>query len=173
MKKNLAKIFQSESFKKASLILGLAFLVLTLFISFDPKPFLRFGYVGIFVFNLFGPGTILVPSLSRYMNIVGLAGVTALGMAFNDSVSWLVGRSGDVILPRSRKILKVERAIHRFGPFALFFLSLAPIPYDFIGLIAGYLEFSYKSFLIPTFLGKFVRFILLGMGTVAIFGRVI
>lgn len=172
MKERLAKLFQSKKFKKTTFVLGIVFLILTLFISLDPKPFLKFGYIGVFIFNLFGAGTLLAIPLSRHMNIIRLAFVTALGMAFNDSVSWLIGRSGDVVIPRSKKVEKIEKTIHRFGSVALFFWSLIPIPYDIIGFIAGYLEFSYKSFIIPTFLGKFVRFILLGSGIVAIFGRI-
>ena len=171
MKNKLANLLQSKKFKKVTLILGVIFFVLTIIISFDPQPFLRFGYLGIFVFNLFGPETLLFPSLARHMNILGLAFATALGMAINDSVSWLVGRSGDVIMPRSNKVKRIEGTIHKFGSVALFFWSLIPIPYDIIGLIAGYLEFPYKSFILPTFLGKFVRFILLGSGIVALFGR--
>ena len=171
MKNILANLFQSKKFKKMTLIFGVIFFVLTIIISFDPQPFLRFGYIGVFVFNLFGPGTLLFPSLARHMNILGLAFVTALGMAFNDSVSWLIGRSGDIIIPRSKKVKRIEGTIHKYGSVALFFWSLIPIPYDIIGLIAGYLEFPYKSFILPTFLGKFVRFILLGSGVVALFGR--
>lgn len=171
MKEKLAKLFQSNRSKKIIFILGIIFLVLTLFISLDPRPFLRFGYIGVFIFNLFGAGTLLVIPLARHMNIVGLAFASALGMAFNDSVSWLVGRSGDAVIPRSKKVEGIEKSIHRFGSVALFFWSLIPIPYDIIGFIAGYLEFPYKSFIIPTFLGKFVRFILLGSGVVAFFGR--
>jgi membrane protein YqaA with SNARE-associated domain len=167
----LANLFQSKKFKKISLILGIIFFFLTFLISFDPQPFLRFGYVGVFVFNLFGPGIFLFPPLIRHMNIFGLAFATALGMAINDSVSWLIGRSGDIVIPRSRKVEKIAGTIHRFGPMALFFWSLIPFPYDIIGLIAGYLEFSYKSFVIPTFLGKLVRFLILGSGMIALLGR--
>lgn len=51
----LAKILQSRKFKEITIILGVLFFVLTFVISLDPKPFLKFGYSGVFVFNLFGP----------------------------------------------------------------------------------------------------------------------
>jgi membrane protein YqaA with SNARE-associated domain len=139
----------------------------------DPTPFLKFGYFGIFIFNLFGAGTLLFLSLARHMNIVYLAFVSASGMTFNDSVSWVVGRSGDEIIPRSKKIEKVERSLHKYGALALFLWSLVPIPYDIVGFIAGYLEFPYKKFIVPTFLGKFARLILLGSGMLAIFGKAV
>lgn len=169
MKSKLVNLFRSKRFKWIVLILGVAFFILTLFISLDPKPFLRFGYLGVFIFNLFGPGTLLLPSLALHMNIVGLALASALGMTFNDSVSWVVGRSGDVVIPRSKKVERIEGTIHKFGVVALFFWSLIPIPYDIIGFIAGYLEFPYKIFIFPTFLGKFVRFLLLGVGVMTLF----
>lgn len=171
MANRLIAVFKSNLFKKITFVLGGLFLILTLVISLDPEPFLKLGYFGVFVFNLFGPGTLLIPPLAQHMNIVGLSLVTSLGMVFNDSVSWLVGRSGDVVIPRSKRVLSIEKALHKFGPLALFFLSLIPLPYDVIGLIAGYLEFSYTSFAIPTFLGKLARFLLLGAGTVAVLGK--
>jgi membrane protein YqaA with SNARE-associated domain len=158
----VTSFFQSITFKRTTFILGVLFLALTLFISINPEPFLQFGYLGVFIFNLFGPGTLLFPSLVKHMNMFGLVLVTSLGMVLNDSISWVVGRSGDAIIPRSQKVEKIEGIIHKYGPVGLFFWSLIPIPYDIIGLIAGYLEMPYKRFIIPTFLGKLVRFILLG-----------
>lgn len=162
--KKLTKLFKSSKFKKLMIVLGIIFYFSTFIIAFNPKPFLKFSYVGVFIFSLFGPGMILVPVLVGKLNIYILAFVVALGMAFNDSVTWLVGKSGDVVLPRSKKIERLEKTINRFGSWALFFWSLIPFPYDLVGLIAGYLQLSYKRFIIPTFFGKFIRFILLGLG---------
>ncbi len=171
-KEKLVKIFQSKTFKKVTLVFGILFLVLTGLISFKPDPFLRFGYLGVFVFNLFGAGTILVFSLARHMNVFGLAFFTALGMAFNDSVAWLIGNSGETIIPKSKKTERIENTVQKYGVFALFVWSLLPIPYDIIGLVAGYLGVSYKRYIIPTFLGKFIRMILIGLGMVSYFGKV-
>jgi len=162
--KKLSKTFQTKIFGLVVSFLGVAFLLLTLCVSFDPKPFLKFGYWGVFIFNLFGPGTLLIPSLSGHMNVYLLALATSLGMAFNDSVSWVIGRSGGKIVPCSKKFIKVQDFIGRFGLFGLLFLSFLPLPYDFIGLIAGYLKLPYKKFLLPTFVGRFIRMMLLGLG---------
>jgi len=104
--KRITKLFQTKKFKKIVLILGALFYIAVIFIAFKPEPFLRFGYLGVFVFNLFGPGTILIPSLSRHMDVFLLSIVGSAGMVLNDSVGWLVGRSGDVILPRSNFLIK-------------------------------------------------------------------
>lgn len=148
------------------IVTGIIFYLFAFVMAFNPKPFLKFGYLGVFIFSLFGPGMILVPTLVGTLNLYILAFVIALGMAFNDSVSWLVGKSGDIIVKRTKKIEKIEKTINRFGAYALFFWSLIPFPYDLVGVIAGYLEMPYKKFILATFLGKFVRFILLGLGII-------
>jgi len=168
MKKFLALV-QSKSFKRATFVLGIIFFLLTLLLAIDPTPFLKYGYLGVFAFNLFGPGTLLVPVLAQHMNVILLAIATTLGMGINDSVSYIVGRNSITVIPRSNRLETIEGTINHFGPIALFFWSLIPIPYDLIGFVAGYLGISYKSFLLPTFLGKFIRFLLLGYGVVAIF----
>lgn len=147
-------------------------MILTGLISINPEPMLRFGYLGVFVFNLFGAGTLLVFSLARHMNVFGLAAATSLGMSFNDSVAWLIGNSGQAIVPRSPKTQKVERVIQKYGAFGLFIWALLPIPYDIIGLVAGYLGLSYKQYFIPSFFGKFLRMLLIGLGVVSYFGKV-
>lgn len=155
------------------LVFYVLFLILVVFVTFKPAPFLKFGYWGVYVFNLVGPGTLLIPSLSRYMNVFWLAVISAAGMTTNDSISWLAGKSGDVVLPRSKRIERLEKTVSSYGPWFFYAWSVLPLPYDIIGLVAGYLEFSYKSFAIPSFLGKLTRFILLGTGVVAVWGKVL
>ena len=171
MNRKLAKFFTSKLFKKITLVLGVVFSLLSLFITVKPEPFLKYGYLGVFAFNLFGPGTLLIPTLARRMNIVPLGLVTSLGMAFNDSISWVIGISSDVIIPRSKKTQKVERFLQKYGFYGFFFLSLLPLPYDFIGFIAGYLKIPYHKFFLPTFLGRYLRMILIGLSVTALFGK--
>jgi membrane protein YqaA with SNARE-associated domain len=168
MKEKLTKLFQTKKFKKITLILGILFTILTFAISLDPRPFLKFGYLGVFVFNLFGPGTYLIPSLSRHMNLILLAAVSACGMTLNDSIGWLTGKSSDVVIRKSEKIKAIKNEIHKYGPVAIFFWSIIPMPIDLIPALAGYLEFPYRVFFIPNLLGKFLRFILVGLGTTTV-----
>jgi membrane protein YqaA with SNARE-associated domain len=169
-RKQLIALFQHKSFKRVVFVLGVLFFLISIFVTVDPKPFLKFGYPGIFVASLLGVGTLLAIPLSVHFNTFWLAVVMSLGMAINDSVSWLVGQSGDAVVERSKKIEQIENSIHKYGKVALFFWSLIPFPYDLIGFIAGYLEFSYWDFMIPTILGRFVKFMILGTGIMAVFG---
>ena len=163
--KKLLKIF--------SLVFAVVFYLLAFVVAFKPEPFLRFGYLGIFAYNLFGPGTFLIPVVSRHFAVFGVALATSLGMAINDSVSWLAGKNGDIVFPRGRRVARIEASIKKYGPFALFFWALIPFPYDFIAVIAGYLKLPFKRFLIPTFLGRLLRFLLMGSGIVAIWGKAV
>lgn len=154
--------------KWVAVLLGLTFVVYTfVFVARDPQPFLQFGYFGVFLFNLVGPGMFLIPFLAPHMNVVLLALVSALGMAVNDSVSWAVGKNGDVVLPRGKRVIRIEEMIGRYEGIALFFWALIPFPYDLIGLIAGYLQVPFGVFVSATFFGRLVRFLLLGFGVVA------
>ena len=96
-------------------------MVLTASIPINPQPFLKFGYIGIFVFSLFGPGTLLFPSLAQYMNIPGLVIAFALEMVLNDNIGWLVGSVGYNVIPHSKKVERFEGNLRRHGPPFYFF----------------------------------------------------
>ena len=167
--KQLIGFLQSNKFKKIGFFLGILFLILTVFISYKPEPFLKFGYVGVFIFNLFGPGTFLIPTLAQHMSVFWLALASSVGMSFNDSISWLIGSYGITVIPRSKRVIQIEKSLEKYGFLFLFFWSAMPIPYDLVGLITGYLGYPYKKFIVPSVIGKFTRFILLGYGISKIF----
>ncbi len=90
-------------------------------------------------------------------------------MALNDCISWFIGSYGHELIPRSKKVERLEKSINRFGVYALFFWALIPFPYDLIGVIAGYLGISFSKFIVPTFLGRFIRFVFMGIGIIKLF----
>lgn len=151
------------------IILGAIIMSLGFVIALKPDPFLQFGYAGVFMFNaLSGPGMLLLPTLSLTMNGFWLAAVSAIGMAVNDSVSWWVGTTTENLIDRGKKLEKIGKTLERYGMVGLFFWSLLPFPYDLVGLAAGYLGIPYWKYIIPTFLGKFVRFWLICIGVVQV-----
>lgn len=168
--KDKTGLLRSERIKNAIAAVSLIFMLATFIVAMDPGPFLGLGYVGVFVFSLFGSGIFIVPLVSRYLNIVVVAIVASLAMAINDVVGWYVGKRGHVVFPRSRRVLRAELTLHKYGPYALIFFSFLPLPYDFFGVIAGYLEFPFWRFVIPTFVGRLIRFLLIGAGVIAIWG---
>lgn len=155
-----------EIMKKIYFLVFLLLLILGFYIIIKPEPFLKYGYGGIFIFNILGGfGTYLIPTLSQKMNLFLLALSTALGMTLNDSISWVIGNGGVAIIEKGKWAKKVEKLLTKYGSVALFIISVLPIPYDAIGLISGYLGIQYKNFFLPTFFGKFLRMILIGLGT--------
>ncbi|HOZ80789.1 MAG TPA: VTT domain-containing protein [Candidatus Woesebacteria bacterium] len=169
MKEKLKKLFKSKVFKKVTLIIGVIFIILTFILVLRPEPFIKLGYWGVLLFGIFGPSMAVVPRLALEMNLVLVAIMSALGMAINDSVTWWVGKVvGDEVIKRTEKIEKIEKIIKKFGLIAILGWSFIPFPYDLIGLIAGYLEVSFVGFLGVTFLGRLVRFLLIGAGVVGV-----
>ena len=160
----IVRILQSKTFKRTMFITGILILLLTGFIVVSPETFLRFGYPGIFVICALGGSSLLLIPLTQYFNVFGLAFAAASGMAVNDSIAWIIGSSGTAIVERPAKLKKIEHTVERYGMVAIFFWSLIPFPYDLVGFVAGYLGLSYPRYVIPTFLGKFVRFSLIGLG---------
>ena len=137
--------------------------------AISPEPFLKFGYPGVFIMSAIGGSSLLLIPLASHFNIYLLAFAGASGMAINDSIAWIIGNSGKAVVDRPVKLKKIEHSIEKYGIFAIFFWSLIPFPYDIIGLVAGYLGLSYVRYIIPTFLGKFIRFTLIGLGILSFF----
>ena len=144
-------------------IVGVIFVILTIFIAFDPTHFIQYGYLGVFVFNLFGPGTLLIPLVADHFNLVVLALVSAVGMSLNDSVVYVIGRSGQSVVRPGRRSDRVRDWVTKYGRLGLFSFSLLPLPIDIVGGTVGYLSLPYSYFIVPTLAGKFLRFLAIGL----------
>lgn len=169
VKEKIVQFFQTKIFKRITFFVGIVLLLVTGYIAISPEPFLKFGYPGVFVMCVLGGSSLLLIPLASYFNIYLLAFAGASGMAINDSIAWMIGNSGKAIVDRPAKLKKIEHTISKYGSFAIFFWSLVPFPYDLIGFVAGYLGLSYTRYIIPTFLGKFIRFTFIGLGILSIF----
>lgn len=159
------QLFSAKLVNRGLLVLGVVFIALTFFIALDPAYYAQFGYPGVFLFNLFGPGTLLVPLMAPHFNVALLALVSACGMSLNDSVVFVMGKSGQDLFKRGKKAEWARHLVARHGRLGLFAISLVPFPLDFVGGTVGYLGFSYHYYLLPTFAGKFLRFLALGAVT--------
>ena len=164
VKEKIVYFFQSKTCKRIAFFIGILFLLVTGFVAISPEPFLKFGYPGVFIMSTIGGSSLLLIPLASHFNIYLLAFAGASGMAINDSIAWIIGNSGKMIVKRPAKLKRIEHSIEKYGMIAIFFWSLIPFPYDIIGLVAGYAGLPYIRYVIPTFLGKFIRFILIGLG---------
>lgn len=147
---------------------GLLFIILSFMVTFKPGRIAALGIWGVVIAGLFGQGMIVFPFFLQTIPPLTLAACLAMAMAANDAVSWYVGITGrDVIDPP--KIGRILRdSVTRYGAYAVFVWSLIPFPFDIIGVFAGYLGMGAVPFLVATFSGRFVRFLLLGYGVLAI-----
>lgn len=159
----MQKIVMTDLANRLLFIIGVIFVILTIFIAFDPLQFIQFGYFGVFVFNLFGPGTLLIPLIADHFNVVLLALVSAIGMSLNDSVVYVIGRSGQSVVKPGKRSDKVRDWVIKHGRLGLFSFSLLPLPIDVVGGTVGYLSLPYSYYIVPTFAGKFLRFLALGL----------
>lgn len=159
----MQKIVTTDLVNRLLFIVGFVFVILTIFIALDPAQFIQFGYLGIFVFNLFGPGTLLIPLVADHFNVVTLALVSAIGMSLNDSVVFVIGRSGQSVVKPGKRSDKVRDWVTKYGRLGLFTFSLVPLPIDIVGGTVGYLSLPYSYFIVPTFAGKFLRFLVVGL----------
>ncbi len=166
----LMKMVQGKTFRKIVVIVGSILAIGSILISVNPEPFLKTGYLGVFAYGMLGPVTLIIPVMSQHLNLYILSAVASVGVVINDTLAYIVGRNADVFVQKSKKVLLVEKWVNRYGVFALLVISILPVPYDFIGLIVGYLDLSFSKYAIPLFIGKFIRFVLVGVGTSLILG---
>jgi membrane protein DedA with SNARE-associated domain len=152
----------SRLFRRLLAVLGLGAFLVSIFSVVRPEPFLPYGLPGIFLINALGGNSILTLSFLRNFHVLPLVTTVSLGIAVNDSLAWIAGHFSLDAFNRPQKLARIETSVKKYGPYAIFFWSFIPFPYDLVGLVAGYLGMPYRSYLIPTFLGKYLRFMILG-----------
>ncbi len=163
MKEKILKFISSKKFKRIFFYTGIFFILVSFFFAFNPKPLEKLGYFGVFLFSIFGAGSIIVAALARHLNIFALTLAAALGIGVLDTFQWLTGKSGIAVIEPSKKILRIEKLIQKYGWPILFCMAIIPWPYDFVSVLAGYLGFSYKKFIVPTLIGNYFRVLLISL----------
>ena len=127
-----------------------------------------YGYLGAFVVSTILNATVLLPvsnmaimaSLGAALPVplfVGLAG--GAGAAIGELTAYVLGRSGRGLIDRSRMYTRLERGVKRWGWLAIFVLSVFPLVFDVIGIMAGALRMPWWRFFIACWLGRTVSYI--------------
>lgn len=168
MREKAQHLVQSKNFRRVFTGLGLLFVVLTYFISVSPQSFLKFGYPGIFVFNIVSSGLLILPIVTQKFNIFGVILASALGNIPNTSVNYLLGYSSNSMFSGNKLVNKLKELMKRFGLFAVYVLAIVPLPLDVNGLLSGYLGISYKRYILVNFLGKLTIFALTAFGVLSL-----
>ena len=136
-----------------------------------------YGYAGVFVISVFLNATIIIP-VSAMAVISSLGGILpspllvgiigGIGAGIGEMTAYIAGRAGRGLLAKNNIYTRVERWVKRWGWIAVFVLSIFPLIFDFVGIIAGAMRMPWWRFCLACWAGRTISYI-----TVAYVGSVI
>ncbi len=134
----------------------------------------QFGYPGIFIINVLGSATIVLPAPA--LGIVAyLAGLTTsagvpvfdpfwlgiaagLGATIGELSGYAAGFSGQGIIENTALYRRLHDWTKRFGMVTIIVLAIIPLPFfDLAGIAAGALKMPLTRFLTATLIGKLIK----------------
>lgn len=129
------------------------------------------GYLGAFAANLIASAAIILPApgllaicaaaaeeLGNNPFLLAISG--AVGSSFGETTAWLAGFSEHKLVERFKWYPKIHDWMERGGGLTIFIASAIPNPlFDFAGIAAGALGYSYRKFILYTTLGRSVRYV--------------
>jgi uncharacterized membrane protein YdjX (TVP38/TMEM64 family) len=127
-----------------------------------------YGYFGIFLINLLGSATIVIPAPSLVATFVGgsiynplfVGIVSGIGASIGETTGYLAGYGGSVAITDHKHFKKIEKWMNKNGFITLFVLSVIPNPiFDLSGIFAGATGYSFKKYFTAVLIGKTLRFI--------------
>jgi uncharacterized membrane protein YdjX (TVP38/TMEM64 family) len=161
-----------------TLLLGVGFM-LTLFaigffyFSTDISNLRSYGYFGVFLINVVGAASILLPSpaaasvlgggalLDDFLGVpawfwVGI--VAGCGEAIGEFSGYVAGYGGRVILEERPIYARIKSWMQRKGTLTMFLMSTIPNPlFDVAGLAAGAVQMPMRSFFFAVLGGKIIK----------------
>jgi uncharacterized membrane protein YdjX (TVP38/TMEM64 family) len=161
LKKRIAGIF--------GLLLTVAIvLAIVLCYKHDPDIFKKlqgYGYLGAFVISVVLNATIIFPVSNMALMIaigvtmpqpwlVGVLGGIAAGIG--EMTGYLAGRSGRDIVAKNKIYARVEGWVKKWGWLAVFVLSIFPLAFDVVGIIAGATRMPVWRFFLACLLGRMI-----------------
>ncbi len=130
------------------------------------------GYLGIFLINLLGSATIVIPTPAIVATFIGgsiynpyLVGlVSGVGTTIGELTGYIAGLGATALIEEDKKYQKIRRWMSINGFITIFILALIPNPFfDLSGIVSGATKYPLKKFLLATFLGKTLRFIMIAL----------
>ena len=128
------------------------------------------GYPGIFIISLLSsatlfataPGFVAVFALGKVLNPV-LIGITAgAGAALGETTGYFAGVGGKAIIEDKPIYRQFHSWITRYGPLAIGVMAAVPNPlFDIGGIISGATGMPLWQFVLATWIGKSIRFVVL------------
>jgi len=139
----------------------------------DPTQFQRYGYLGVFVVNLLGNATVIMPvpslavvsAVGPFLNpfLVGI--VAGLGASIGELTGYLAGYSGRAVIENRETYERVVNWTNQYGLWVIFVLAIIPNPlFDVAGMVAGALKVPVWQFLLVCWAGKTIKMVFFALG---------
>jgi membrane protein YqaA with SNARE-associated domain len=159
-----------DLFKIAVLVLSIGLSAVIFYFRKRIAKLASLGYFGLFLASLLGNATILFPAPVFALVIVGgrvlnpyyVGLVTSLGASIGELTGYFAGYGGQALVGEYPQL---EEWIRAHGFLTIAALAAIPNPFfDVAGIIAGMNHFPLDQFLLATFLGTCVKYVLLALG---------
>jgi membrane protein YqaA with SNARE-associated domain len=161
-----------------TLIIGVMFLLAGFAIAFfyfsaNIESLKSYGYAGLFLINVIGAASILLPSpaaasvfgggalLEDFLGVpafiwVGL--VAGLGEAVGEFSGYAAGYGGRLIIQERPAYARIHDWMQKRGFITMFLMSTIPNPaFDIAGLAAGAVQMPLRSFFVAVLIGKIIK----------------
>lgn len=170
LKKSLTFIQKNkERILKYLMIFGsIAISFLIIYYRENLEKLTTYGYLGIFLINLLGSATIVIPAPSLIATFIGgsiynplLVGIfSGVGASIGETTGYMAGYGGSVMITEHKHFKRVEKWMNENGFMTIFILSVIPNPiFDLSGMFAGATGYSFKKYFTAVIIGKTLRFI--------------
>jgi membrane protein YqaA with SNARE-associated domain len=165
-----------------------AFALAFFYFSTDISNLKSYGYVGLFVINVIGAASILLPSpaaasvfgggalLANFMGIpafIWVGMIAGLGEAVGEFSGYAAGYGGRIVVENRPEYKRIHRWMDSHGTITMFLMSIFPNPlFDVVGVAAGAVQMPMKRFFVAVLAGKVIKdtwMAAVGAGGVAIF----
>lgn len=132
------------------------------------------GLLGLFIVNFVSSATFFI-SAPAFLSVISggnlyspilVSIVASFGAGLGDLVGFLFGHSGRRLTMKkfeaNSRLKLLEKLFQKHGMIVIFIMALIPNPFfDFIGILAGALNYSLAKFFITMITGRFLRYWLL------------
>lgn len=134
----------------------------------------QYGYFGVLVVSFIGslsivfpiPYTLVIFLSGKFLDPLFVAIAGGLGSGLGEISGYILGYYGRAVISeeRQRKIDFILKVFSRYGPIAIFFFALTPLPDDLLFIPLGIMRYKFLKAFIPCVLGKALMCLILAVG---------
>ena len=139
-----------------------------------------YGLVGLLIASVIANASIFLPvpidilifavaaQLDSFIELFAVAFVTGFGAAIGEMTAYIMGLLGVKTFEKAKRsefiqINVIRDKLSKSGVIFIFLGALTPFPFDIIGITAGLIKYDLKKFFVAALLGKFVRYLIIGI----------